>query len=306
MEWIVAGLIGLVGTLITAGITASQNNANNALQREQNQKQLEIAEKQLETNKEVSTDNLGLQKEQFDYQKQLNDLMMQREDTAMQRQIADLKAAGLSPLMASGGASTGNYISASAPQRDISGINSALSNILGVHQDYASRKQQAYMFERQQTMQIAQQSQDLVSSYLDNKARIEEIKGQMIANAYNAEHGLRDPSLEQAIIDGIMTFMKQKEITPGDVGDKITQGITDTKNKITENIDKSVDMWKDIVNNTKDVLKIPITSTFSTAQKIGNYFSNEQRLERRKNVLKRKRKKNPKKHKKVVIIRVYF
>lgn len=53
-----------------------------------------------ESNQKIATENLEYQKEWNEYQKQLNEKLMEREDTAIQRQVADARAAGVSPLVA--------------------------------------------------------------------------------------------------------------------------------------------------------------------------------------------------------------
>lgn len=84
----------------------------------------------------IAKQNRRLQKQQFNYQKSLNNILMQREDDAVQRRVADLKAAGLSPVLAAGSAASSTPLhSAPAPQMDFkSNMQDRMAAILGAIQ----------------------------------------------------------------------------------------------------------------------------------------------------------------------------
>lgn len=107
-----------VGTL-ASGIGSwinSQKNYNLANQQLQLTKDATL--RGLEESIRVNDLNYQLQKENLDYQKSLQKVMFEREDNAVQRRVNDLKAAGLSPVLAAGSsANAGPVISTSAPQR---------------------------------------------------------------------------------------------------------------------------------------------------------------------------------------------
>lgn len=78
--------------------------------------------------------NYNLQQDQYSYEQNLQQLLMAREDTAVRRRAADMRLAGINPVLAAGqGAQAGPVVSTQPPQMGkISGMSEAAQSALGL------------------------------------------------------------------------------------------------------------------------------------------------------------------------------
>lgn len=96
--------------------------------------------------------NTALGFSNYAWQRGLQSDIFSREDNSIQRRVADLKAAGMSPVLAAGqGAGTGGIVSTQAPQFDNT-FSSQLNQVLGLME----MKQRIAVSETQQELMSAQ------------------------------------------------------------------------------------------------------------------------------------------------------
>lgn len=185
--------------IIFGAASLAYNLGKDYLQNKKDKESQSLAQDNLDLNKIVATQNYDLAKQQFEYQKDLNQTVMEREDNAMQRQIADLKAAGMSPLMASGGASATPLTSANAPQMDLSGVNTAMGNMLSAYNDIFNRRMTRQQFRLNAVLQTADAYNKIAEAKLQRRylgLQADYLDAEL---KYNKSHGFRDLSWQSEL-----------------------------------------------------------------------------------------------------------
>lgn len=104
-------------------------------------------------NQQIAEQNLAFQRENFEYQKALQQKIFDREDSAYQRTVADMRQAGLSPLMMNGSNGAGEAIQTEPLHNDFQmqdkGVLSALSEIFNTASTVNQVAQRSKMIEAQ-------------------------------------------------------------------------------------------------------------------------------------------------------------
>lgn len=232
------------------------------------EKQIDIAQDSLDLSNFTANNNYELAKETYEYQKQLNDKVMEREDTAYQRQVADLQAAGLSPLMIGNGANATPLTTGATPQFDMSGINIAMGNMLSAYNDVFNRKLNKAQFRVQSALNMSNMYTQLAESKLNRdyiKLQNDYLDEKM---KWEKTHGFRDLDWRSELLNAMETVINSKN--KNSVGDFVDRFISSGK----ENVEDSVDEIKEFLNPEESPSPVQY-GIINPASKYGHTLDNE-------------------------------
>ena len=179
--------------------------------------------------------NFGLGLANYRYQKNLQNEIFSREDSSIARRVHDLKASGLSPVLAAGqGAGTGGIVSTHAPEIDPSTAAQLYIQLATMQKDFQVKDKQ---------LQVLQSQKDLndINSRIKRWDLSQYIKSGTASNASGLAKTIRDlfglvqSPIVKTVKDAINDKINPSKIKiPGDKSGKTYEITPEDREKAAE------------------------------------------------------------------------
>ena len=175
--------------------------------------------------------NFGLGLANYRYQKNLQNEIFRREDTSIARRVHDLKASGLSPVLAAGqGAGTGGIVSTRPPEIDPTLATSIFTTLATMEKNFAVKDQQ--IKNMSQSIDVMKENINMMRS---NQALNQYKKNQLLAQTIKTTKETQGQIIRNAT--DALTYKLYKSSGTGKNSGIIGTGVRDVNGILQKNIE---------------------------------------------------------------------